>query len=248
MRTHQPLDERFIEVGHGIYVRKSWTLETGTAEATTRIGGKVYERFMDQIYVPAALDELDASQIQVLNRLRRDLMRDDNARRTNTAVKRMFAELVDAFDPGRMVEWGCGYESLASYTRAKEFLATDIDPEVVSYQASRGIQCVSRDILVKSAEPRTIDLIAAVFVFHFNISHADIGCMFDLLDPNGVIVANVYKRSAPARERLAKAFISHDFVVSRHDDPKRLCSNHEYWIISKGSPAALVNALARRLA
>lgn len=247
MTSYEVTDYRLIEVGHGIYYHRSARTRGVPGPPSLTISGVLHQRFMDYLYTPMPLDELDARQVQVLNRLRRDLMTQGAARRANYRVKRVFNALIATVEPARMLEWGCGYEPLFGWDVQFDYFATDIDPTVIAFQGKRGIICQTPEVIATIVKPSSVDIIPAVFVFHFRISDQDIDSMYTLLKPGGVVVANVYRRSAAAREHLEKTLSARGFTVSRHDDPQKLCTNHEYWIMSKGSMEHLVSALLRRL-
>jgi Methyltransferase domain len=189
------------------------------------------QRFMDRIYVPAPTELLSTEQVRVVNALRRQDVDTGRIAPANQAVRRRFAALADVVRPRAVLEWGCGFHPFAAdLPKDLRYIAVDIDPSVVAAGCQAGLQVTHPD----DAPSGPFDLAVSIFVFHFDVPSRHLRVLADALAPEGLAVANVYRRSADSRARLARSVESAGLTLRRIADTDRLCRNHEYWIMTIG--------------
>jgi hypothetical protein len=201
------------------------------------IAGRRLERLLDSIYVPVPLECLTATQISVVNSLRRELPSVIDEGSANAIVKEKFVALIKDVGARNVLEWGCGYDSIAPWLKDISYTAVDIDSEVVNTQDKQGVRCFHANDLL-SEDSKDVDVIPAIFVFQFCISRRHAASMAEALGPSGIIVANVYRRNRGSRRRLRKTLRSAGLAVYSRPDPEQLCSMNEYWVATKGRSAA----------
>jgi hypothetical protein len=204
----------------------------GPARISTEEGE--LQRFMDRIYLPASTEDLGARQIAVVNQLRKDLIEEGLIESANLEVKRKLAALAGELAVGSVLEWGCGFHSLQpQLDPSVRYLGADIDPAVLAAQREAGLEVVACEAaLATAAWP--FELAVSIFVWHFNVPAEHLRAIGLLLGEDGVLVANVYRRSEASRAALARAVEGAGLLVARIADPARLCRAHEYWVISAG--------------
>jgi SAM-dependent methyltransferase len=194
--------------------------------------GHVLERFMDTIYVPATTEELTPSQIQVVNRLRRELVDSGKVEPADHDVKVTFGSLASSIHARAIIDWGCGYHTLRPYLPADvtRFVGVDLDPDVVADRRVGGDEAYTCDeVAALDFEP--FDLGFSVFVWHFDVRFQDLVTIKRLLGGDGVFIANVYRRDGSSRERLAESVRQAGFLLDRQPDKAHLCRDHEYWTL-----------------
>ncbi|MNR33546.1 hypothetical protein D3C85_1512280 [compost metagenome] len=77
------------------------------------------------------------------------------------------------------------------------------------------------------------EMVMAVFVLHFPFYKTQLDELHKRLKVSGVVIANVYRRSANSRERLIADMECSGFKVLKVQDANNLCVEHEYWILGK---------------
>jgi hypothetical protein len=216
-----------VPISHGVYLWQS--AESSPAPRRLQIGDLRLERFMDVIMVPSPLETLQVEQIRVVNRLRRAVLSSRVRSATNRVVRRKIAQFVGNEGWRDVIEWGCGYHSLRALLQPfVRLTCVDIDPDVVAWQRSQGQICWNPAVDAVHLSTLKADAIVSVFVFHFRITSMHATMMHGALKADGVLVANVYRRSPASMARLATVFRNAGFVVVRRPDPDGLCVNHEY--------------------
>src|SRR5262249_10200992 len=131
------------------------------------LGGQMWYRFMDFIYVPCALEELNPIQVYRVNALRRRLIAAGQVGATNDRVRSIFSDVLRFLNRETCVEWGCGFNSLKESVQSSHFWCTDIDPAVISYQNDVGhTECWHTSDLLSHVPLGRIEIIPSLFVFH----------------------------------------------------------------------------------
>lgn len=218
-------------VAEGIYLLDPAHGETGPARLQLR--ARTYERLMDYIYTPIPLEKLSRPQIHVVNMLREDLIRDKHIGGTDDRIKNKFADAIVHRGARRVLEWGCGFDSLKTRLGDISYEATDIDPWVIRYQWRQKTICRLPEDVERNIGGK-VDAIPSIFVFQFGISDGDIRVMSNVLSEDGFVLANVYRRSPESRNRLRRRLAAHGLTVHRRRDLENLCKGNEYWVASKG--------------
>lgn len=217
-------------VAEGVYQLDPALAEVGPARL--RIRGRNYERLMDYVYTPIPLERLSRTQIHIVNMLREDLIQGKHIGGTDNQIKDRFAEVIQSIGAKRVLEWGCGFDSLQTRLSDIEYQAADIDPWVIKYQRNRGAACRLPEDVEEHITGK-VDAIPSIFVFQFGISDKDISVMANVLADRGFVLANVYRRSPESRLRLRRRMAAHGLTVYRRHDLEKLCKGNEYWIASK---------------
>lgn len=235
---------RLTHMGEGVYLLDPALKEVGPDRLEIR--ARKYERIMDYVYTPIPLERLSRAQIQIVNMLREYLIEGKHIGGTDNQIKDKFAEIICSVHAQRVLEWGCGFDSLQTrLPNISSYEATDIDPAVINFQRKRGAICRLTENMEKNIEGK-VDVIPSIFVFQFGISNDDMAVMSNALAPRGFVLANVYRRSPESRNRLRKKLAGHGLSVYRRRDLENLCKGNEYWIASKGlSEAESVQLLGR---
>jgi hypothetical protein len=202
---------------------------------TVKFNDHIFHRFHDFIYVSERLDELSSEQVVAVCELRESFSTDAQLSR-NRSIRDLFIRLIKAFSPNSLLEIGPGTHPI--------FAPTDTDflyklAELDSRSVRRLVDLGHSVEIFDSVTPLThipansIEMIVALFVFHFPIGTLQAIEMRRVLKDEGIIIANVYRRSAEARENLRELFRTQGLqleIVRRSDGVNY---EHEYWILGK---------------
>jgi len=196
--------------------------------------GTSYSRFHDFIYVSKQLEDLDEQQVVAVCTLR-DEFATAQQLDPNRKIRQIFVDLVKTFRPKVLLELGPGNRPLfEAGTEAFLYELLDLNEENVHRLTAIG-HCASlfKDRTALGLKAGSVDLVVAVFVFQFNIAASQIDEMLRVLSRTGLIVANVYRRSPPAREQLRHHFESRGCGVKIVQRAHGVEHNHEYWLIGR---------------
>jgi len=193
--------------------------------------GKTYHRFMDVFYVSEIeIDRLSLGEVISLCRARE--LNCDAITGTNEKVKRVFRSAIAQLSPGVVWEIGAGARPLFLGNEQFLYLKSDADLESMSGQEGQKF-CFSENESRVGVDSGTVDVAVAVFVLQFNFYSEQIDEIIRCLSPGGIFLANVYRRTPASRSRLKSQFLEKGLVLEVIPDPKQLCRDHEYWIVSK---------------
>jgi SAM-dependent methyltransferase len=236
--------------GTGVYVLAY--KDEGEHPRRLAVAGHRLARFMDSIYLDRACERLTAQQIVALNAARRPLLRVPEIGSTNERVKRAMAAAIKAERSRRVLEWGCGYETMYRLLSVDQYGCFDIDPQVIEWHRFRWFRRRGKTIYgtesdLKAIVPESYDAIVSAFVFHFRISRLHILTMSRILTHAGFVLANVYRRSARSRDALIAEFEKAGLRVQRAPDTSGLCSDHEFWVLSKDRSEERFDRILRTL-
>jgi SAM-dependent methyltransferase len=213
--------------------------DAATRPRNITVDGKRLFRFMDTIYLDRPCEKLDVKKIQVLNEARRPLLERSDVETVNTRVRCALAAGLRATAARRVLEWGCGYHPMRDLLDGPDYAALDYatldaDPGVVAHTRAHlgGTEVYEADRDLRDIEDHGYDAIVSSFVFHFRLSRLHISTMRRALTPNGIVLANVYRRSPRSRRELAAAFTRAGFRVQRATDGRQLCVDHEFWCLT----------------
>ena len=221
---------RLTHMGEGVYLLDPALKEVGPKHLQLR--ARPYERIMDYVYTPMPLERLSRAQIHIVNMLREHLIEGKHIGGTDNQIKDKFAEVIRSVGAERVLEWGCGFDSLQTRLAGISYEAADIDLAVINFQRKRGAICRLTENVEKNIEGK-VDVIPSIFVFQFGISNDHIAAMSNVLAPRGFVLANVYRSSPESRNRLRKKLAGHGLSVYRRRDLEYLCKGNEYWIASR---------------
>lgn len=204
---------------------------------TATIDGRVHYRFMDYIMLPTMVEYLSPDQISIVNALRLQLLNGGAASAAHLVFKDATLRYLSSAGVRSVVEWGCGFDPVAlPLDTLEDYLCIDIDPAVVAFQNGIGVRCCIPTDPALTVTDRRFDVIIAIYVFHFRISIGDMKLMRRLVRGDGIILANVYRRSALSRARLARDFVSAGFCLATAADPAELSLRNEFWMLSPSRP------------
>jgi hypothetical protein len=208
--------------------------EKGPSE--TIYQGTKYFRFMDYFYTHTEhLDELKPVEVSNLCRARAQFP--ELISRANGEVRSLFESLAIKIAPSSLLEIGAGKNPVFTVNTAPgmHYVLSDADEVVVKSHSNNDLDCYifSDTVCTLPYEEGYFEMVIAVFVLHFPFYKVQLTELSRTLKTTGVIVANVYRRSTAAREKLASDIQDCGFKTLRIHDPSGLCLNHEYWIIGK---------------
>jgi|tagenome__1003787_1003787.scaffolds.fasta_scaffold20984352_5 SAM-dependent methyltransferase len=233
------LRHRILHYSHGVYYSDS--LESDLPHEI-EIDGRKYQRFMNYIFIPGSTENLSGEQILAVNELRKRLLRNDpSIGKVNERVRQVFLWTVEITAPGSLLEVGPGFEPLfRTAPPGVQYWLADMSEEVLA--ANRNLGLASFLFTPDSGVPlpqESIDLVIAIFVLQFSLASEQILELARILRPDGVMIANVYRRPEQSRGMLLETFIEAGLQVMRIADRQNLCRGHEYWLIFRdpGSPA-----------
>lgn len=198
--------------------------------------GRLYYRFMDFFYIRTKnLDELSPAEVSYLCRARAKYPH--LISNVNEDVRRIFKEYARIINPFSLLEIGVGKNPVLGLAdcKPKHYILADADQEVVAYHSSIANICYefSRDVCKLPKYENFFEMAIAVFVFHFPFHTNQILELTTRLKPRGIIVANVYRRSAASRAALTDAIASAGLTIEKVQDYSNLCRDHEYWLLGK---------------
>src|SRR6516162_8262141 len=158
---------RLTHMGEGVYLLHPALKEVGPKHLQLR--ARPYERIMDYVYTPMPLERLSRAQIHIVNMLREHLIEGKHIGGTDNQIKDKFAEVIRSVGAERVLEWGCGFDSLQTRLAGISYEAADIDLAVINFQRKRGAICRLTENVEKNIEGK-VDVIPSIFVFQFGIS------------------------------------------------------------------------------
>ncbi len=206
----------------------------GPHPAVVEYCGETYVRFHDFIYLERPLDELDKCQVFSVCRLR-DQFAGDSGMHPNLRVREKIRQVAEVLSPKVLLELGPGNSPLFSASSTNfQYKLADLDEEVVRNLTSNGYSATlfDDDSLLPTADS-SIDVIVAIFVFQFSLSATQIDEIVRVLCSNGLLVANVYRRSESSRKCLRSEFEDRGCKISIVDDSSEIGHNHQYWVVGR---------------
>lgn len=220
--------------GSGVYLAVQDDI--GATPRQLVIGGKRLSRFMDSIYLDRPCEKLDVKKIQVLNEARRPLLDQSKVGSVNARVRSALARGLRAAAVRNVLEWGCGYHPMRELLADVGYAGLDVDPHVVAWNREQPMmqRCpvYEADRELKGIGAGSREAIVSSFVFHFRVPRVHVATMRRALTPDGIVLANVYRRSARSRRQLVDEFEQAGFRVRRMKDPAELCVDHEFWCLT----------------
>lgn len=198
--------------------------------------GAKYFRFMDYFYIQKEnLDELLPEEVSNLCRARAKYP--SLISPVNTEVREIFERLAHIICPTSLLEIGAGTHPvfLKAAPEAMRYVLSDADSEVVKHHVNSKTECYlfSDQHCQVPLEENNFEMVIAVFVLHFPFHKSQLDEIHKRLKSTGIVVANVYRRSSISRESLINEMKCAGFKIKRVSDPKKLCAEHEYWILGK---------------
>lgn len=198
--------------------------------------GKTYYRFMDFFYTYTPyLDELTALEVSHLCRARAS--HPELISQTNIDVRELFRRVAVELSPRTFLEIGAGSHPIF-YNEPQNregFIISDADQEVIDKLGNENNKCQ----IFSSTEYELhfnndhFELVMAIFVLHFPFYKEQLTELYRTMSPSGAMIANVYRRTIEAKERLRADMEEAGFKIHKVHDTKNLCRDHEYWIIGK---------------
>lgn len=209
----------------------------------TEFLGKTYYRFMDFFYTYTPyLDELNPVDVSHLCRARASFP--DLISQANKDVRELFRQVAKELKPKTFLEIGAGLNPIF-YDQPENctgYVISDADPEVIQKLCNEKNNChvFSNSYYTLPFDDDHFDLVMAVFVLHFPFYPNQLTELYRTISPLGAMVANVYRRTIEAKIKLSEDIEKAGFKIQKIHDTKKLCKDHEYWILGK-NPTHLYN-------
>lgn len=226
------LASKIISAGADIFYVDDFNI---TIPHSISIGGKIYYSFCDFILIPNATDLLSQEQVIVVNQIRTKYFKTHPQFKLNNIVQKKFKLMVEILEPNSILEFGPGSNPFTpENTTNKQLHYADFSTESVEVLKSLELNCnlFGKESSLK-IQNDSIDIVVSIFVFHFDISQNQINELYRVLNTNGFVIANMYKRSVESRQMLLSRFILSGFLYSIIIDKDNICKDHEYWIFYK---------------
>lgn len=233
--TNQRFDNfTLIAAGNDIYYIEDF--ENISTPSTVQINNKEYHRFCDFIYIPLPTDKMTPEQVITANAIRTKYFERSPQFKINTTVRKKFKSLINFLKPKSILEIGTNLSPLIENPNDEIEIIynADFDVNVIKQLTERGINAqyfgIDSSLNIKN---ESIDLIFSIFVFQFDFSNKQIEECYRTLCNNGMLIANVYKRSDESKKDLKTVFEAVGFKSSIYKDFQKLCDGHEYWFFYK---------------
>lgn len=193
--------------------------------------GKVHHRFMNYFMIDKETHLLSEDQVFKICE-----KRDHNPHiigKTNEKVKERIKKFIIETNPRRVLEIGSGLSPL-SFSDSPQISLTisDANPKIVEEHRQNSRDCILLGNNTNNFDEykNHFDIIAAVFVLHFKVDRAEIRAIRELLNEDGVFIANIYRLSCKAKSELEANFKLENLHIEKIKDTSNICKNHEYWI------------------
>lgn len=222
---------KLINAGEDIY----YTKDQSTVPKEHMIDGRLFHRFCDFILIPCLTENLLPQQVVLVNSIRAKYLNHGQFV-VNTTVRKYFLKLIQVVEPTTMLELGPSVNPLISQpSQPNNCFLADFSKEAIVSLKKQNLICEHFGVNDKLRfSNNSIDLIFSIFVLQFNVSVNQIGELNRVLSDDGLVIANVYKRSSNSKEKLLKRFELQGFKCVLVRDSYNLCEKHEYWFLYKG--------------
>ena len=223
-----PGHPRLIEQTEGVL----FALGPGPHPQSIRHNGQSYFRFHDFIYVKNRIEDLNQQQVIAVCELR-DRFATEQQLAPNRRVRECFRTAVLGLNPRTLLEIGPGNRPLYTSDETKfryELLEIDHSAACNLEQLGYSVSVFNSQTPL-TLESCSVDLIVAAFVFQFFVSPHQIDEITRVLHNDGLVLANVYRRSTASRRELKDLFATkklHTAVIKHNHG---IGYNHEYWVI-----------------
>jgi hypothetical protein len=174
-------DDTPIELGADILLYEGDNVDVITTLSVERF------RFLDVLWLPVRLGKLSREQIEITNRFREERIEEAQFRRSSRS-RECVQELIRQFGFRNVLEIGCGKFPLSRELEIERYVGIDIDASAVEFCTSLGIEAYT-DISEVPDQP--IELLVAIFVFHFPVSREDFYKLSAMMAEDGVLVSNI---------------------------------------------------------
>ena len=196
--------------------------------------GKRYYRFHDFIYLSKPLEALDEKQVLAVCSIRNSHSTDQQML-PNSVVRNVLRSASNAYKPKLLLEIGPGLRPL--FTPGEHDFAyelAELDPRIVGSLVSDGYSASLFNGQTQLKQlTGSVDLIVAVFVFQFPIQESQVEELVRVLSPEGLILANVFRRSQSSRETLQRSFARKGCKTAVSIPSDEIAYDHEYWILGR---------------
>lgn len=242
----EKISSKIKEAGCDIYYVDDFSI---TLPHSYMLNGKLYFRFCDFIFIPDSTESLSPEQVIIVNQIRAVYFKKHPQFHINSTVKEEFKSMIDMLSPTTILEFGPGSNP---FTQAadidKKFYFVDFNPASIEFLKSLGLNSnlFGKESMLNLPN-ESVDVIISIFVFQFDISQTQVDELYRVLNVNGLLLANMYKRSVESRIELLDKFFSTGFLHSIVSDKSNLCENHEYWVLYKTKNEEKINALINHI-
>jgi hypothetical protein len=195
--------------------------------------GRLYNRFMDQLFLPCSTEDLSIAQIKVINRFREARFASDPQFILNLSVKRRVAAALLSISAKSIVEVGCGRFPITQYLRpVSQYLCVEIDDQAITENCRLGIDCQPLESFESAESLVLFDAFVALFVFQFHVSDELVTALRKHIRGGGIGIFNLHDVTPELRNRRIDAFQRSGWTASTfHDVHPRLLKN-EFVVLS----------------
>lgn len=240
------ISSKIKEAGCDIYYVDDFSI---TLPHSFLLNGKLYFRFCEFIFIPDSTESLSPDQVIIVNQIRAVYFKTHPQFHVNIIVKELFKSMIEVLNPTTVLEFGPGFNPLTpSADNGNNFYFVDFNPTSIEFLKSLGLNSnlFGKESML-SIPNESIDVIISIFVFQFDISQTQVNELYRVLNMNGLLLANMYKRSEESRIELIDKFSSTGFLHSIVSDRSNLCLNHEYWVLYKTKNEEKINTLIKHI-
>jgi SAM-dependent methyltransferase len=161
----------------------------GDASADFQLAGRT--RFLNNLWLPCALQQLTPDQIGVINRFREQRISSDgqfaSAKYARCAMVHVLSELLAK----RVIEIGCGKFPVASDIELSWYVGIDIDQVAIDHCRQLGFSVGALSDARDKVDPdKKADAVIALYAFHFAVDRDLIEFLAGSLSERGLLVFN----------------------------------------------------------
>jgi SAM-dependent methyltransferase len=170
-----------IDLGHDVLFYDRGPLD--------RLAGRT--RFLDVLWLPCALAELNLEQISVISRFREARIRSDPQFTYSWSARNIVIQTLEDLHISRVLEIGCGKFPLVHDLPLARYRAIEVDGVAIEYSRTAGIEIGTACEFSDRNDLETFDAAVALYAFHFSTTDALIAVIDRSLARSGVLVFNI---------------------------------------------------------
>ncbi len=206
----------------------------------------VFLRFCDFILIPDITENLSQIQVETVNNIRAIYFETHPQFHINESVRQIFLEVILNSKVAIALEFGPGKNPLITsvISSITQLFFADFNQDVVTSLSEKGltIELFGYDSVLTLVD-NSIDIVFSIFVFQFNISDNQINEIYRVLKKDGIFLFNIYNRNASSRKKLLDKLTAAGFHYKIIPDRKKLCKEHQYWLLYKEIEDERIEAL-----
>jgi len=166
-----------------------WHYSGGTPQKHSILHGRT--RFLDALWLPVPLGQLDPDQVILINRFREHAIDQDAQFNKARASRTVILGTLRRQNVTSVLEVGCGKFPLAQEISLSCYQAVEIDEEAILECQSEGLDVNTVEKLTQCRRDNQFDVCVALYAMHFKFSEALLEYIARSLKPGGVFIFNV---------------------------------------------------------